>query len=103
MRFNPTNKMATPQDVDWTKPTAVVLGNEGAGVSDVAVEMSDTCAVIPMVGFVESFNISVAASLIFYEARRSRIQKLGKHGDLSEDEQRVLQTVLYLRSKVCIV
>ncbi|CAD7704933.1 unnamed protein product, partial [Ostreobium quekettii] len=87
------------QDVDWTRPTAVVLGNELQGVSDAAMEMADSCAVIPMVGFVESFNISVAAALTLYEAKSSRICKLGFHGDLSEEQQQILKAVLYLRCR----
>lgn len=47
------------------------------GVSPAALELADACAVVPMAGFVESFNISVAAALIMYEARRSREQALG--------------------------
>ncbi|GMH36335.1 hypothetical protein BSKO_04203 [Bryopsis sp. KO-2023] len=86
-------------DVDWTKPTAVVLGNEGEGISDTTVELSDACAIIPMVGFVESFNISVAAAVTLYEARRSRIEKLGWHGDLSAEEQQILRAVMFLRNK----
>ena len=48
-----------------------------AGVSPEAVALADACAVVPQSGFVESFNISVAAALIMYEARRSREQHLG--------------------------
>ena len=55
---------------------------------------------IPMSGFVESFNISVAASLIMYEARSWRLRNLGRHGDLSEEEREVLLAVLMLRHKV---
>ena len=55
---------------------------------------------IPMSGFVESFNISVAASLIMYEARAWRLRNLGRHGDLSDEEQEVLLAVLMLRHKV---
>lgn len=40
---------APPQEVDFTRPTAFVLGNERAGVSDAAVAMADHTAIIPMV------------------------------------------------------
>ena len=52
------------QDVDWARPTAFVLGNERDGVSEAALEMADVVAAVPMAGFVESFNVSVAAALI---------------------------------------
>ncbi|KAL4446858.1 hypothetical protein ABPG77_008102, partial [Micractinium sp. CCAP 211/92] len=85
--------------IDWTRPTAFVMGNEEKGVSETAVALADACAVVPMVGFVESFNISVAAALIMYEARRCREQKLGSHGDLTEREQELLRAVFFLRNK----
>lgn len=59
---------------DWK---AGICANALPGVSPEALELADACAVVPMAGFVESFNISVAAALIMYEARRSREQKLG--------------------------
>lgn len=38
------------QEVDWTRPTAFVLGNENRGVSDTAVQLADATAIIPMAG-----------------------------------------------------
>lgn len=58
-------------DIDFTKPTAIVLGNEKDGVSDEMKKASDGMFRIPMYGFSQSFNISVAAALIFYHARRA--------------------------------
>jgi tRNA (guanosine-2'-O-)-methyltransferase len=60
------------QEWDWAgPPTAVVLGNEGDGVSDETVAACDALLTIPMRGFVESFNVSVAAALILQTARRA--------------------------------
>lgn len=53
-----------------------------------------------MSGFVTSFNVSVAASLIFYEARRARLQQQGFHGDLSQQEKNILTAVMLLRHQV---
>lgn len=53
-------------DVDWSKPTAVVLGNEKSGVSPEMLGLVDQSFKIPMSGFSQSFNISVAASVLFY-------------------------------------
>ncbi|PSC73042.1 RNA methylase CR004 [Micractinium conductrix] len=86
-------------EIDWTRPTAFVLGNEERGVSSRAVELADKCVRVPMVGFVESLNISVAAALIMYEARRCREQRLGQHGDLTERERELLRAVFFLRNK----
>ncbi|GAX77510.1 hypothetical protein CEUSTIGMA_g4954.t1 [Chlamydomonas eustigma] len=93
------SKDAVPiQAIDWTRPTAFVLGNEKMGVSAEAVTLADQCAMIPMAGFVESYNISVAAALIMYEAQSQRVRKLGKNGDLTEDEKQKLQAFLMMRS-----
>jgi len=87
------------EDVDWTKPTAVVVGNEKEGVSQEFLDAADARIIVPMDGFVDSYNISVAASLIMWEARRLRIEKLGRHGDLNEEEQEILKAVFFLRHK----
>ena len=78
----------------------MVFGNEGDGVSPAVIENADLCAVIPMDGCVESFNISVAAAMVLYEARRHRNEHLGAHGDLSPQEQRILLATYYLRQQV---
>lgn len=49
---------------------AVLIGNEGRGITKKAAEMSDTCIIIPMEGRAESLNASVAASIIMYEMSR---------------------------------
>lgn len=48
-------------------PAALLFGNEPDGLSETALEMADEHMVIPMVGFVESFNISVSAAIILHE------------------------------------
>ncbi|KAG2442851.1 hypothetical protein HXX76_002930 [Chlamydomonas incerta] len=93
-----TQSSITIQEVDWTRPTAVVLGNEKFGVSAEAVAAADACAIIPMTGMVESFNISVANALILYEAQQQRIRRLGSHADLSPEEQMALKAVLLART-----
>ncbi len=56
---------------DWTGPTVLWLGSEAEGVADRAGE-ADAVVAIPMAGMVESLNITVAASLLLYEAARRR-------------------------------
>ena len=55
---------------DYTAPTAFVIGNEGAGVSEDVVKASDGSIFIPMEGEVESLNAAVAASVLLFEAHR---------------------------------
>lgn len=58
--------------VDFTEPTAIVLGAEGAGVSRYLLKSVDDTFIIPQVGRTDSFNVSVAAGIVCYEAMRSR-------------------------------
>lgn len=60
------------RDVDYTKPTALVLGAEIKGVSDFAAESVDYNVTVPMVGMVESFNVSVACAIILMQAQTQR-------------------------------
>lgn len=60
------------RDVDYTQPVALVLGAELKGVSAEALELADGHVVIPMTGMVRSLNVSVASSLLLYEAYRQR-------------------------------
>jgi len=57
---------------DWTRPTAVVLGGEGKGLHRLVAENCDMLVKIPMYGKIESLNVSNAASVILFEARRQR-------------------------------
>ncbi|MBS4030086.1 MAG: RNA methyltransferase [Clostridiales bacterium] len=57
---------------DWTVPTAVLIGNEGTGVSEIAAQAADAVVSVPMSGDVESLNAAVAMSVIFFEAARQR-------------------------------
>jgi TrmH family RNA methyltransferase len=57
-------------DVDLSRPTLVLLGNEGAGLSKDLTSLADARVKIPMQAGVESLNVAIAASLILYEARR---------------------------------
>lgn len=58
--------------VDYTKPTCVVLGQEGPGLAPEVLAQVDTKIMIPMSGAVESLNVSVAAAVILFEAQRQR-------------------------------
>jgi len=60
------------RDVDYTRPTCVVMGAELHGVSDEALASVDVEVVVPMEGFVKSLNVSVATALILTEARHQR-------------------------------
>jgi len=54
----------TPENIDLLKPIALVMGTEWKGISAEAIELADQHLHIPMFGFTESFNVSVATALI---------------------------------------
>lgn len=85
-------------EYDFSKPTAFVFGNERDGVSPEMLGLVDGCIQIPMQGFTQSFNISVAAALCFQWAHQDRVQKLGHSGDLTESEKRNLLAQYLMRS-----
>ncbi|WP_018125852.1 TrmH family RNA methyltransferase [Desulfovibrio oxyclinae] len=71
--FSPTAR--TVMDFDYTGPTAVILSNEHRGTAPELAELVPDEVYIPMQGMVQSFNVSVAAALILYEAFTQRNAK----------------------------
>ncbi|MEL0457192.1 RNA methyltransferase [Flavobacteriaceae bacterium SZ-1-7] len=57
---------------DFTKPTAIVVGTEATGLSDVWLENTTQNIIIPMQGEIDSMNVSVAAGILIFEAKRQR-------------------------------
>jgi tRNA (guanosine-2'-O-)-methyltransferase len=86
------------RDLDFTEPTALIFGNEDAGVSEAMMAEVDVACEVPLPGFTESFNVSVAAAVALYHAQQDRLDRQGHHADLSEDEQRRLVARFCLRS-----
>jgi tRNA (guanosine-2'-O-)-methyltransferase len=60
------------REVDYTQPTAILLGTEKSGVTDTAADLVDGHIIIPMLGMVRSLNVSVANAVILFEAQRQR-------------------------------
>ncbi len=69
----------TPEQLAEVPRAAVVFGNEHKGVSEAVRRAATGTYAIPMVGFVESLNVSVASAITLYVASR------GRHGDLDDD------------------
>ncbi len=64
----------TLYDVEYTGGTAFVMGSEGEGLRRLTRENCDRLVSLPMMGSVESLNVSVASGICLYEARRQRIK-----------------------------
>ena len=58
--------------MDWTLPSAIVLGAEGTGLRRLVRERCDRLVRLPMAGALDSLNVSVAAGVVLYEAVRQR-------------------------------
>ena len=59
-------------DLDYTQPLVLVFGSEAEGVSKEALELADLRVQIPMLGMVQSLNLSVSVGVILYEAMKQR-------------------------------
>jgi tRNA (guanosine-2'-O-)-methyltransferase len=83
-------------DLDFSGPVALVFGNESRGVSDDALAMADARFAIPMRGFSQSLNVSVAAAVSLSRAIDRREAQRGRHGDLAEAEAEALRQRFYV-------
>lgn len=80
----------TIEELPFSSPLALVFGNEKEGLSPEVLAQCDGTFRIPMYGFTESLNVSVAAGISLYLATRARRQFLGQPGDLPPAEQEAL-------------
>ena len=58
--------------VDFKKPSAIVMGTESTGLTEVWTKNSTANIIIPMGGKIDSMNVSTAAAVVVFEARRQR-------------------------------
>ena len=68
------------RQVDFRKPTLLIMGNEESGISPELLKMSDIRAKLPIVGEVASLKVSVAAGVFMYEALEQRRGAWGSNG-----------------------
>ncbi len=94
-------------EIDFSRPTALVLGNEKDGISKEMMELCDERVILPMQGFVQSFNISVAGALCLYHISRARMRGTvdltselasDQSSDLTPTQQDILKAIYFLRS-----
>lgn len=80
----------TLEELPVDAPLALVFGNENRGLSPEILALCDGTFCIPMFGFTESLNVSVAAGISLYFVASARRRLLGKAGDLSPSAQAAL-------------
>jgi len=81
------------REINYTKPTAILVGEELEGISEQAKQMADVHISIPMIGMVQSLNVSVASALVLYEAYHQRMAA-GLYEQRSIDEE-TYKTLLF--------
>ncbi len=85
-------------EVDFSSPLALVLGNEKSGASQEILEAADERVIIPMPGFVQSFNISVAGALCLYQIYQDRLKRRGLVSDVTPEQIEILKAHYALRT-----
>jgi tRNA (guanosine-2'-O-)-methyltransferase len=83
-------------ELSFAGKVALVFGNEHRGVSDEALALADATYAIPMRGFVQSLNVSVAAAISLAKAVERREVERGRHGDLEEADAAALRERFYV-------
>jgi TrmH family RNA methyltransferase len=71
--------LLAPWQVDWCRPVALLIGNEGAGLPEEIERAADARVRIPIHSRIDSLNAAAAAAVLFYEASRQRSSRAGSH------------------------
>jgi tRNA (guanosine-2'-O-)-methyltransferase len=85
------------EEQDLSQPIAIVFGNEKDGIGKDMQDLADQTVILPMRGFVQSYNISVAAAIAFQTISAARF-RAGLIGTLSPEERRILEAHYVLRT-----
>jgi tRNA (guanosine-2'-O-)-methyltransferase len=83
---SPRGKSTPLRELDINRKYAIALGSEHWGLSDWAIANADVSVALPMLGFTESYNISVTAAMILYHLS-DRLRSEGVNWELSEKEK----------------
>ena len=82
-------------EMDFTRPLAVLFGNESQGLPEEIIDACDGTFVIPLYGLSQSLNVSVAAAVTLSWAVEARRRAWGDPGDLDPDEKMELRRRFY--------
>ena len=90
------------RDIDYTVPSTIVLGAELEGLSDTGIGLADKQICIPIMGMVQSLNVSVAGAIILFEAQRQR-QAAGMYDHIRLDNETYRHTLFeWLHPEVAV-
>lgn len=87
------------REVDYSGPCCLLLGNEKRGVSEAAADAADDHVVIPMLGMVQSLNVSVATAVLLFEAQRQRREAGLYDGPRLSQAERDAHTVRWMHPR----
>jgi tRNA (guanosine-2'-O-)-methyltransferase len=94
----PHEKVHTIRKLDITQPTALFFGQENEGITDLLKQEADEFVMIPMMGFTESFNISVAVAIMLFELT-SRLRENEKiNWQLTDEEKYRLRSLWTMKN-----
>jgi len=94
---SPHAKDGSLEELDISTPTAIILGTEGPGMTQEAMDACDACIKIPMFGFTESFNLSVSAAIILHHLSW-KLRQSNDKWQLSPEEKKSLLGEMMKRS-----
>ena len=83
------------REIDYTLPTAIIVGQEKTGISAQALAHADKNIIIPMQGMAQSLNVSVAAALILFEAQKAKKKRLLPHREVCGQKARMIRRCGY--------
>jgi tRNA (guanosine-2'-O-)-methyltransferase len=83
---SPHRENFSPETLPLDKPIAIIFGTEKEGLSEEAVNQADAFIRIPMVGFTESYNVSVSAAIVLYTLT-NRLRSMPVDWQLKDDEK----------------
>ncbi|MDR1877482.1 MAG: RNA methyltransferase [Flavobacteriaceae bacterium] len=89
--ISPETEAIDIHDFELSQPVALILGTEFKGVTTETLEFADVCIKIPMKGFTQSLNVSVAAGICFYEMR-NKLENSNLNWKLTDEEKVILKT-----------
>jgi tRNA (guanosine-2'-O-)-methyltransferase len=83
---SPHHENFSPETLPLDKPVAIIFGTEKEGLSEEAVNQADAFIRIPMVGFTESYNVSVSAAIVLYTLT-NRMRSMPVEWQITEEEK----------------